>query len=37
MALSTIVSLPVAFAGGKSTEGEEKLEWVLQPRPHCAQ
>ncbi len=31
------VSLPVARAGAISTLVEEKLEFVLQPRPHCPQ
>src|SRR4026209_2244563 len=33
----TIFSLPVARAGGRNTEGREKLECVEQPRPHCPQ
>ena len=37
MAPVTIVSLPVASAGGSSTEGVEKFEWVAQPRPHWPQ
>jgi hypothetical protein len=32
-----IVSLPVANAGGSSTEGDEKFACVAQPRPHCPQ
>ena len=37
MAPVTIVSLPVASAGGSSTDGVEKFEWVEQPRPHWPQ
>ena len=28
---------PVFIAGGISTEGDEKFEWVAQPRPHWLQ
>src|SRR5713226_5166326 len=37
IALVTIVSLPVLSAGGSRTDGDEKLECVAQPRPHCPQ
>jgi len=37
MAPVTIFSLPVFSAGGSSTDGLEKFEWVEQPRPHCPQ
>ena len=30
-------SLPVSSAGGSSTDGDEKLECVAQPRPHWPQ
>jgi hypothetical protein len=33
----TIVSRPVATAGGSSTEGDEKFEFVAHPRPHWLQ
>ena len=33
----TMVSLPVFIAGGSRTVGDWKLEWVVHPRPHCAQ
>jgi hypothetical protein len=33
----TIVSRPVASAGGSSTPGTEKFELVAQPRPHWPQ
>jgi hypothetical protein len=37
MAPVTILSRPVASAGGRSTEGVEKFEAVAQPRPHWPQ
>src|SRR6266568_7333960 len=37
MAPVTILSLPVFRAGGRSTDGVEKFEWVEQPRPHWPQ
>ena len=33
----TIFSLPVAMAGGRNTDVDEKFECVAQPRPHCPQ
>ena len=33
----TIVSLPVASAGGRNTEVDEKFECVAHPRPHWPQ
>src|SRR5690606_18196457 len=32
-----MVSLPVASAGGRNTDVDEKLECVAQPRPHWPQ
>ena len=37
IALVMMRSFPVASAGGISTDGEEKFEWVEQPRPHWPQ
>ncbi len=37
MAPVMILSLPVFRAGGSSTDGVEKFEWVEQPRPHWPQ
>jgi hypothetical protein len=37
MAPVTIFKRPVANAGGRRTEGVEKFEWVVHPRPHCPQ
>ena len=37
IALVMMRSLPVASAGGSSTDGDEKFEWVAQPRPHWPQ
>ena len=37
MAPVTILSRPVARAGGSSTDGLEKFERVAQPRPHWPQ
>jgi hypothetical protein len=37
MAPVTIFRRPVARAGGRRTDGVEKLEWVEQPRPHWLQ
>ena len=37
IALVMMRSLPVASAGGSSTDGDEKFECVAQPRPHWPQ
>ncbi len=37
IALATIVSRPVASAGGSMTDTLEKFECVEQPRPHWPQ
>src|SRR5688500_960378 len=37
IALAIIRSLPVVSAGGISTDGEEKFECIMQPRPHWPQ
>jgi hypothetical protein len=37
MARVTMVSRPVASAGGRRTEGDEKFAWIEHPRPHWPQ
>src|SRR5919109_4331634 len=37
IALETMRNRPVARAGGSRTDGDEKFEWVEQPRPHWPQ
>src|SRR5262245_54954244 len=37
IAFVMIFSRPVRSAGGRSTDGDEKFAWTLQPRPHSPQ